>query len=86
MKIEFASDSILQKYFEEMMLVLSALESVEEDWGESLLTDESSVSDFMMRDYERKAFEKALGIKVKKDHKIVDLCKKLRKKAKKAKE
>lgn len=80
-KIEFSSTSEMDDYFDEMMKVLDALEEVHEGWAESLLTDESTVSDFMMSKEELKVFKNSLGLKTIKDSdSILSICKKIRKK------
>ena len=78
-KIEYASSGDLEEYFDEMMLVLEALDEVQEGWADSLLTDESAVSDFMMDKAELKVFFGKLGIKGKEKDTILKLCKKMRK-------
>lgn len=79
-KISFAGSSEIENYFDEMMFVLDALDTIQEGWAGSLLTDESSVSDFLMTPEELKKFKKALGVPVKDSNTILSLCKKLRKK------
>jgi hypothetical protein len=80
-KIEFNSTSELDDYFDEMMKVLDALEEVQEGWADSLLTDDSTVADFMMNKEELKVFKNSLGIKSIKDtDDILSVCKKIRKK------
>ena len=81
-KIEYATSGGMSEYFDEMMKVLDALEEVQEGWADSLLTDESTVGDFMMSKAELKVFFDALGIKGKEKDSILNLCKKLRKKKK----
>tara|TARA_B100000579_G_scaffold437980_1_gene470497 strand:- start:10299 stop:10556 length:258 start_codon:yes stop_codon:yes gene_type:complete len=77
-KIEYTSTGGMEEYFNEMMLVLEALEEVQEGWSESLLTDESAVADFLMDKKELKVFFDSLGIKGKESDTILSLCKKLR--------
>lgn len=75
--VEWGSQDKINKYKRETNEILDALNDIEEGWGMSLLTDESSFLDFDMSESEIELLKFKLQEEFKETDLIVDVAEKM---------
>lgn len=75
--IEICSTNKIEKYDQAVNSILKALDFIEVGWSQSLLTDESMVSDFMLTEKEINWLTFELGVEIKEDDLFCDIAKRI---------
>lgn len=74
----FAPQILIEKYSDQVDVILKALGTIEEDYVDSLLTDESQFRDYDFEESELLSISNILKIEINHSDKIVDVAKKLK--------
>lgn len=78
-EISLCSSENIENYDIEVDIILNALTFIDVGFGDSLLTDESNISDFMLSEKDINWLSFELNIPLSGDEKILEIAKKIRK-------